>query len=116
MTMGCSMKTKDILGKYSFTNENITDSLIIKDNIYIHKIFNKDSQLMYQGKDKWILSNDRIDLSGFYNNENNQLEEPLSDEEAKKILMLVSFPVYKKGNNIIIDVNSDENIQYTNVK
>lgn len=116
MPISCSINSKDILGKYSFTNKNITDSLIIKDNIYIHKIFNKDSQLMYQGRDKWVLSNDRIDLSGFYNNENNELEEPLSNEDAKKFLMLVSFPVYKKNSNIIIDVNSDENIQYTKVK
>ena len=67
---------------------------------------------MYQEENKWTYNKDRINLSGFYNNEDNELQEPLSDKDAKKFLMSVSFPVYKNNNDITIEVNADENIQY----
>lgn len=116
ITAGCSINKKQLLGKYYFTGDNITDTLIIKDDIYIHKIYNKNLKLMYQGENKWAFDKNRINLSGFYNNEDNELQEPLSNEDAEKFLMLVSFPLYKNNNDIIIEVNSDENIQYLKSK
>lgn len=112
MTIGCTINKKQLIGKYSFTGDQISDSLILTNDKYIHKIFDKDSKLMYTGSDKWTLDKDRITLFGFYNNENNLLEEPLSNEDAKKFLMITSFPVYKQNNEIVIEVNADENILY----
>lgn len=115
MTIGCTIHKKELIGKYSFTGDQISDSLILNDDMYIHKIYDKDSKLMYTGSDKWILDKDRITLFNFYNNENNLLEEPLSNEDAKKFLMITSFPVYKQNNGMIIEVNADENILYRKV-
>lgn len=116
MTISCAINKKKLVGKYSFKEDKIIDSLILKDDIYIHKIFNENSELLYTGSDKWTLNKDRITLFGFYNNENNIMEEPLSNEDAKKFLMISSFPVYKQNKEIIIEVNSDENILYRKVK
>lgn len=111
-TTSCSINKKDLLGTYSFTGKNIIDSLIIKDDIYIHKIYNKNSELMYEARDNWTFAKDRINLDGFYNNEDNEFEEPLSNTDAKKFLMLASYPIYKQKSQIIIEVNADENIIY----
>ena len=67
---------------------------------------------MYQGEDQWTMEGDRITLLRFYNNEDNELEEPLSNKDAEKFLMITSFPVYKQDSETIIEVNSDENILY----
>ena len=109
--MSCAGK-KSLLGTYSFKGENIIDTLILKNDIYIHKIYNKDLKLMYQGEDQWTMEGDRITLLRFYNNEDNELEEPLSNKDAEKFLMITSFPVYKQSSETIIEVNSDENILY----
>lgn len=116
ITSSCSINNKDLLGEFSFTKENVIDSLIIKENTYIHKIYNKNSKLMYKGENKWSLEKDRINLTGFYNNENNEMQEFLSTEDAQKFLMLVSFPVFKSNEDIIIEVNADEDITYRKVK
>jgi len=68
--MSCAAK-KSLLGSYSFKGENIIDTLILKNDIYIHKIYNKDLKLMYQGEDQWTMEGDRITLLRFYNNEDN---------------------------------------------
>lgn len=112
ITISCDINKKQLIGNYYFTGDNIIDTLIIKDDLYIHKIYNKNLKLMYQEENKWTYNKDRINLSGFYNNEDNELQEPLSDKDAKKFLMSVSFPVYKNNNDIVIKVNADENIQY----
>ncbi|WP_300688380.1 hypothetical protein [Chryseobacterium sp.] len=111
-TISCSINKKDLLGTYSFTGKNIIDSLIIKEDIYIHKIYNKNSELMYQAKDNWSFAKDRINLEEFYNNEDNELQEPLSNTDAKKFLMLASYPIYRQNDQIIIEVHADENIVY----
>ena len=116
MIVSCTISKKELIGKYSFTGNQIKDSLILHDNIYVHKIFDKDHKLMYTESNKWILDKDRITLFGFYNNENNPLEEHLSNEDAKKFLMITSFPIYKQNKDIIIEVNSDENILYRKAK
>jgi len=116
ITISCTINKKELVGKYSFKEDKIIDSLILKDDIYIHKIFNEKSKLLYLGSDKWTLDKDRITLFGFYNNENNFMEEPLSNEDAKKFLMISSFPIYKQNKEIIIEVNSDENILYRKVR
>jgi len=67
---------------------------------------------LYQGQDKWELDKNRINLQNFYNNEDNELTEPLSNEDAKKFLMLTSYPIDKQNKHIIIEVNTDENIRY----
>ncbi|MDQ1804131.1 hypothetical protein RAH57_09035 [Chryseobacterium sp. CKR4-1] len=112
VAVSCTVGKKDVIGKYSYKGDQVVDSLILKDDVYIHKIFDKNSQLMYEGRDKWVLEKDRITLFGFYNNENSSLEEPLSNEDAKKFVMIVSFPVFKQDKDVIIEVNSDENILY----
>lgn len=116
ITASCSINNKELIGNYSFTGENVIDTLIIKDDIYVHKIYNKSLKLMYQGENKWTFDKDRINLLNFYNNEDNEFQEPLSNKDAKKFLMLVSFPVYKNNNEIIIEVNADENIKYLKSK
>lgn len=116
ITASCSINNKELTGNYSFTGENVIDTLIIKDDIYVHKIYNKSLKLMYQGENKWTFDKDRINLLNFYNNEDNEFQEPLSNKDAKKFLMLVSFPVYKNNNEIIIEVNADENIKYLKSK
>lgn len=116
ITISCSVNKKDLLGRYSFTGKNVIDTLIIKDDMYIHNIYNKNSQLMYQEKDKWTLEKDQINFKNFYNNEDNELLETLSIEEAKKFLMLTSFPIYKQNNHIILEVNADEDLEYIKVK
>lgn len=109
--VSCTADKEDLIGRYSYHNNQLTDSLILKDNLYIHKIFNKDT-LMYEGKGNWSLDENRITLIKFYDNENNLMEEPLSNEAAEKFLMLVSCPVYKNGKEITIDINADEGIEY----
>lgn len=116
ITASCSINNKELIGNYSFKGENVIDTLIIKDDIYVHKIYNKSLKLMYQGENKWTFDKDRINLLNFYNNEDNEFQEPLSNKDAKKFLMLVSFPVYKNNNEIIIEVNADENIKYLKSK
>lgn len=112
IVMSCSVNENDLLGKYSFTGDNVIDTLIIKQDTYIHKIYDKHSKLLYQGQDKWELDKNRINLQNFYNNEDNELTEALSNEDSKKFLMLTSYPIDKQNNHIIIEVNADENIRY----
>ncbi|WP_345767400.1 MULTISPECIES: hypothetical protein [Chryseobacterium] len=110
--VSCSISKKSLLGNYYFKGENVIDTLIVKNDIYIHKIYDKNSRLMYQGENQWSLENDRITLLKFYNNEDNKLEEFLPDKDAEKFLMISSFPVYKNDHELIIEVNADENILY----
>lgn len=111
ITVSCTADKEDLIGRYSYHSNQLTDSLILKDDLYIHKIFNKDS-LMYEGSGNWNLDANRITLMKFYNNENDPIEEPLSNEAAEKFLMRVSCPVYKKGKEITIEINADEGIEY----
>ncbi|WP_223605678.1 hypothetical protein [Chryseobacterium sp. OSA05B] len=67
---------------------------------------------MYEGSGNWSLDENRITLMKFYNNENDPIAEPLSNEAAEKFLMRVSCPVYKKGKDITIEINADEGIEY----
>jgi len=106
------MNKRNLFGIYSFKGENVIDTLIIKKNIYIHKIYDKNLRLMYQGKDQWSFDGGRVTLLRFYNNEDNELVEPLSSEDAKNFLMITSFPIYKQNKEIIMEVNADENILY----
>jgi len=115
MISSCTLNKKELVGKYSFIGEQINDSLILTNDKYIHKIFDKNYKLMYIGSNKWTLDNDRITLFDFYSNENNLIDEPLSDEDVKKFLMITSFPVYKKNNEMILEVNADENIFYRKI-
>jgi hypothetical protein len=110
--VSCGISKKNLLGNYCFKGENVIDTLIIKNDTYIHKIYDKNSRLMYQGENQWILENDRITLLKFYNNEDNKLEEFLPNKDAEKFLMISSFPVYKDNHELIIEVNADENILY----
>lgn len=112
MISSCTLNKKELVGKYSLNGKQINDSLILTNDKYIHKIFDKNYKLMYIGSNKWTLDNDRITLFGFYSNENNLIDEPLSDEDVKKFLMITSFPVYKQNNEMILEVNADENIFY----
>lgn len=114
--MSCTIGEKKLLGSYSFQGKNVIDTLIIKKDIYVHKIYSKDSHLMYQGEGQWTLDGDRITLLQFYNNEDNELESPLLNEDAKKFLMITSFPIYKQDNEIIMEVNADENILYKKIR
>ncbi|KFF19170.1 hypothetical protein [Chryseobacterium sp. JM1] len=111
ITVSCMADKEDLIGRYSYHSNQLTDSLILKDDLYIHKIFNKDS-LMYEGSGNWNLHANRITLMGFYNNENDPMEEPLSNEAAEKFLMRASCPVYKQGKEITIEINADEGIEY----
>lgn len=113
--MSCTINRKKILGSYSFKGEYVIDTLIIKNHIFIHKIYDKNLQLKYKEEGEWTLENNRITLLKFYNNEDNELEEPLSNEDAKKFLMITSFPVYEQKNDIIMEVNADENIFYKKI-
>lgn len=112
--LSCTMNKRNLFGIYSFKGENVIDTLIIKKNIYIHKIYDKNLRLMYQGKDQWSFDGGRVTLLRFYNNEDNELVEPLSSEDAKNFLMITSFPIYKQNKEIIMEVNADENILYKN--
>ncbi|WP_294277277.1 hypothetical protein [uncultured Chryseobacterium sp.] len=112
MISSCTLNKKELVGKYSLNGKQINDSLILTNDKYIHKIFDKNYKLMYIGSNKWTLYNDKITLFGFYSNENNLIDEPLSDEDVKKFLMITSFPVYKQNNEMILEVNADENIFY----
>lgn len=112
MISSCTLNKKELVGKYSLNGKQINDSLILTNDKYIHKIFDKNYKLMYIGSNKWTLDSDRITLFGFYSNENNLIDEPLSDEDVKKFLMITSFPVYKQNNEMILEVNADENIFY----
>lgn len=109
--MSCSPDKEDLIGRYSFQVNQITDSLILEDDLYIHKIFNGNA-LMYEGSGNWRLDKNRVTFDKFYDNENNPIEEPLSPEAAEKFLMRVSCPIYKKGKKITIEINADEGIEY----
>lgn len=109
--VSCSVNKEKILGRYSFQSNKLTDSLILKNDEYIHKIFNKSS-LVYEESGIWNLDGDRITLLKFYNNENNPIEKPLSNKDTEKLLMHVSFPVYTQFEEISIEVNADEGIEY----
>ncbi len=110
--ISCNINKKSLLGNYYFKGENVIDTLIIKKDIYVHRIYDKNSRLMYQGENQWTLENDRITLLKFYNNEDNKSEEFLSNKDAQKFLMISSFPIYENGNEVTIEVNADENILY----
>ncbi|RMZ57911.1 hypothetical protein D1632_16505 [Chryseobacterium nematophagum] len=108
----CSINKKEILGKYDYKGIDTTDSLIIKENIYIHKIFNKQGKLMYHGESTWEFEKNRIIFFNFYDNEGYDLKEFLTEGQAKKFLTRISCPIYKNNQNIMIEVNADENIIY----
>ncbi len=113
LLISCGINKRDLIGKYSFQGKKMRDSLTINEDTYTHQIYSKSGKLMYKGVSNWHLDNkDRITLFGFYNNEDNLLEDPLLEEDAKEFLMIASFPIYKKGKSIIIEVNSDEGFLY----
>ncbi|MCL8535481.1 hypothetical protein M9991_01210 [Chryseobacterium gallinarum] len=108
----CSTQKDDILGRYVFEGTQTIDSLIIEKNIYVHKIFNKQGTLKYQGQSTWELEKNRIIFLNFYNNEDSNLEEFLTEEDVKRFLIRLSCPIYTKENKTIIEVNADENVIY----
>ncbi|MGV4413588.1 hypothetical protein [Chryseobacterium sp. T1] len=114
--VGCGLKKNELIGKYSFQGTNTIDYLVLEKDIYIHKIYNKDLKLVYESQNKWELENQRITLYGFYSNEDDIFEEFLSNEAAKKFLVIASFPVYKENKNLVIEANSDEGIIYKKIK
>ncbi|EJL73322.1 hypothetical protein [Chryseobacterium populi] len=107
----CSTQKNDILGKYEYKGNETIDSLVIEKNVYTHKIFNKQGKLMYQGQSTWELGKDRITFFNFYNNEDYNLTEFLTEEQAKKFLIKMSCPIYV-NQQVIIETNADENIRY----
>ncbi|MDO5617083.1 MAG: hypothetical protein Q4G16_12875 [Cruoricaptor ignavus] len=112
--LSCSIAKNNIIGEYGYEGENTIDSIIIeKNNVYTHKIFNKEKKIMYIGKSKWKLEKGRITLLDFYTNEDYNLTEFLTDEQASKFLMTVSYPLHKKGKHYVIEANADESIYYT---
>ncbi|SHG40899.1 hypothetical protein [Chryseobacterium vrystaatense] len=110
--LSCSISKDEVLGKYEYRGEKMIDSIIIENDLYTHKIFNKQGKLMYQGSSEWKLLNSRITFSNFYINEDAELENFFTEEQAEEFLMLVSCPVYKDNRQIVIETNADENIRY----
>lgn len=106
----CSINKKDVLGKYEYKGDKIVDSIIIQKDFYKHKIFDKQGKLLYEGQSTWEINKDRIVFSDFYDNEDYDLRDFLSEEQAKLFLMRVSCPIYKHDQQIIIEMNADENI------
>lgn len=109
----CSVQENDILGKYEYKGSQTIDSLIIEKNVYIHKIFNKQGVLKYHGKSTWELEKNRVVFSNFYNNEDYNLTDFLKEDNAKKFLIKLSCPIYREGQNVILEVNADQNIYYS---
>jgi len=112
LIFSCSINKSAIIGKYEYRGLQTIDSIIIKENVYIHKIFNKDGKLMYQGTSEWEYGDNRIIFLNFYNNEDYNLTEFLTQEEAKDFLIRLSCPVTKSNKKVMIEVNTDENIIY----
>lgn len=108
----CSIQENEIIGKYEYKGTVTIDSLIIEKNTYTHKIFNKKGKLMYQGKSTWELGKNRIVLLNFYDNDDYDLKEFLSEEQAKVFLTRISCPIYKDNQQVIIETNAEENIFY----
>jgi len=67
---------------------------------------------MYQGTSEWEYGDNRIIFLNFYNNEDYNLTEFLTEEEAKNFLTRLSCPVTKSNKKVMIEVNTDENIIY----
>ncbi|EFK36882.1 Uncharacterised protein [Chryseobacterium gleum] len=108
----CSSNTDEILGKYEYKGKQTLDSIIIEKNVYIHKIYNKQGKLMYQGNSTWELNDNRIIFYNFYNNEDYNLTDFLTEEQAKKFLIRFSCPIYNENKQTVIQANSDQNILY----
>lgn len=109
----CSSAKNNVIGEYGYEGKNTIDSIIIEENnVYTHKIFNKEKKIMYLGKSKWELEKDRITFFDFYTNEDYSLTEFLTEQQASKFLMTVSYPLYKNDQQVIIEINADENIRY----
>ncbi len=49
---------------------------------------------MYKGQSNWELEKDRITFFDFYNDEDYNLSEFLTEEHAKKFLIKISCPIY----------------------
>ncbi|MFN1217847.1 hypothetical protein ACKW6Q_12840 [Chryseobacterium kwangjuense] len=108
----CSDQKNKILGKYEYIGNQTIDSIIIEDSIYTHMIFNKDGKLMYKGNSQWQFEGNRIIFLNFYNNEDYNLTEFLTEEQANKFLIRLSCPININNKGAIIEVNSHENIVY----
>lgn len=112
LLFSCSIQKKEVLGKYEYRGDKMIDSITIENNLYVHKIFNNNGKLMYHGSSTWELMNDRIVFLDFYDNEDYELKDFFSEEQAKKFLTRLSCPIYKSNQEIIIETNADENIRY----
>lgn len=111
--ISCSLDKKEITGDYKLTGHNLIDSLIILDNgAYIHKLYSNNKILLYQSSGIWNYKNDRIELFSFFDNQDNELNEILSEKDAEKFNIRCSCPVYKKNNATVIDINADEGLYY----
>lgn len=111
--LSCSISKNTIIGKYEFKGQYTIDVIILeKDNTYIHKIFNKKNETMYVGESRWDLENDRIEFLNFYPNEDYELTEFLTEQDANKFFMTISCPVYKENQKVVIEMNADENVKY----
>lgn len=108
----CSSNIDNVLGKYEYKGKQTLDSIIIEKNVYTHKIYNKQGKLMYQGNSTWELDDNRIIFLNFYNNEDYNLTDFLTEEQAQKFLVRFSCPVYNNKKQTVIEANSDENIRY----
>jgi len=111
--LSCSISKNTVVGRYGFKGQNTTDLIIVKkDNTYVHKIFNKKKEIMYIGESRYELDSDRIEFFDFYPNEDYELTEFFTSEQASKFFMTISCPVYKENQQVIIEMNADENIKY----
>lgn len=88
-------KTDSVLGSYVIVNNiNTIDTLIVKEEKYIRKIYRKDGSFLYENVGKWkIDNNSRINFYNFFiDRDLNYDKDYFVNEEG---LIIVSFRIEK---------------------
>ncbi|MEN8119841.1 MAG: hypothetical protein ABFS35_05820 [Bacteroidota bacterium] len=93
------------VGTYVAKNNKFSiDTIILnKKGFYDRVIYNKkDKKLLFKNKDRWTYKEGRIDLYGFFPNDDEPLYEGYDFESA---LMVYSFPLERSFGRVVFHYN-----------
>lgn len=119
MLYGCEKYTDNILGVYTTENSsNTIDSLVLgNEGVYKRTLRRRvDNSLIFENKGTWMYDGNRINLSGFLIDKDQNYKAMVYDSYFDDVLITASLPVKKETTRVVIAIDHKLNLYYVSNK